>query len=75
MVTNPPKRQAPKPQRSAIRWPLDSDPSIHWHRATSYLPCSSAGNDCKYIHTAPNTSSIIQPKYFHDVASLSWWLA
>ena len=30
MATNPPKRQAPKPQRSVIRWLLDSDPSIRW---------------------------------------------
>ncbi len=30
MATNPPKRQAPKLQRSAIRWLLDSDPSIRW---------------------------------------------
>ena len=30
MVTNSPKRQAPKPKRSAIRWLLDSDPSIRW---------------------------------------------
>ena len=30
MVTSPPKRQAPKPNRSVIRWLLDSDPSIRW---------------------------------------------
>src|SRR3954468_14240430 len=30
MATNPPKRQAPKPQRSVIRWLLDSDPAIRW---------------------------------------------
>jgi hypothetical protein len=30
MTTNPPKRQAPKLQRSVIRWLLDSDPSIRW---------------------------------------------
>ena len=30
MATNPPKRQAPKPNRSVIRWLLDSDPSIRW---------------------------------------------
>ena len=30
MATNPPKRQAPKPKRSIIRWLLDSDPSISW---------------------------------------------
>jgi hypothetical protein len=30
MATNPPKRQAPKIQRSVIRWLLDSDPSIRW---------------------------------------------
>src|SRR5213594_1155884 len=30
MATNPPKRQAPKLQRSVIRWLLDSDPSIRW---------------------------------------------
>ena len=30
MATNPPKRQAPKPKRSVIRWLLDSDPSISW---------------------------------------------
>jgi hypothetical protein len=30
MTTNPPKRQAPKPKSSAIRWLLDSDPSIRW---------------------------------------------
>ncbi len=30
MATNPPKRQAPKPERSVIRWLLDSDPSIRW---------------------------------------------
>jgi hypothetical protein len=30
MATNPPKRQASKPNRSVIRWLLDSDPSIRW---------------------------------------------
>ena len=30
MATNPPKRQAPKPKSSVIRWLLDSDPSIRW---------------------------------------------
>ncbi len=30
MATKPPKRQAPKLQRSVIRWLLDSDPSIRW---------------------------------------------
>jgi hypothetical protein len=30
MATNPPKRQAPKPNRSVIQWLLDSDPSIGW---------------------------------------------
>jgi len=30
MAINPPKRQAPKPKRSIIRWLLDSDPSIRW---------------------------------------------
>ncbi|MBI3244391.1 MAG: hypothetical protein HYZ49_19100 [Chloroflexi bacterium] len=30
MATNPPKRQAPKPKTSVIRWLLDSDPSIRW---------------------------------------------
>ena len=30
MATIPPKRQAPKLQRSVTRWLLDSDPSIHW---------------------------------------------
>ena len=30
MATHPPKRQAPKPKRSVIRWLLDSDPSIRW---------------------------------------------
>jgi hypothetical protein len=30
MATNPPKRQVPKPDRSVIRWLLDSDPSIRW---------------------------------------------
>src|SRR5215475_6624893 len=30
MATNPPKLQAPKPNRSVIRWLLDSDPSICW---------------------------------------------
>src|ERR671917_2311658 len=30
MATNPPKRQAPKPNRSVLRWLLDSDPSIRW---------------------------------------------
>jgi hypothetical protein len=30
MATNPPKRPAPKPDRSVIRWLLDSDPSIRW---------------------------------------------
>src|SRR5215216_3724934 len=30
MTTNPPKRQAPKPNRSVIQWLLDSDPSIRW---------------------------------------------
>lgn len=30
MATNLPKRQAPKPNRSVIKWLLDSDPSIRW---------------------------------------------
>jgi hypothetical protein len=30
MATNLPKRQGPKPNRSVIRWLLDSDPSIRW---------------------------------------------
>jgi hypothetical protein len=30
MAINPPKRQAPKPNRSVIQWLLDSDPSIRW---------------------------------------------
>ncbi|RPI25539.1 MAG: hypothetical protein EHM70_19945, partial [Chloroflexota bacterium] len=30
MATNPPKRQAPKPDRSVIRWLLDSDPAVRW---------------------------------------------
>jgi hypothetical protein len=30
MATNPPKRQALKPNRSVIRWLLNSDPSIRW---------------------------------------------
>jgi hypothetical protein len=30
MATNPPKRQAPQPNRSVIQWLLDSDPSIRW---------------------------------------------
>jgi len=30
MATNPPKRHAPKPNRSVIQWLLDSDPSIRW---------------------------------------------
>jgi hypothetical protein len=30
MATNPPKRQAPKPNSSVIQWLLDSDPSIRW---------------------------------------------
>ena len=30
MANNPPKRQAPKPNRSVIQWLLDSDPSIRW---------------------------------------------
>lgn len=30
MATNPPKQQAPKPKHSAIRWLLDSDPSVRW---------------------------------------------
>src|SRR5512139_1037332 len=30
MVTNPPKRQIPKPEESVIEWLLDSDPSIRW---------------------------------------------
>ena len=30
MTTNPPKRQASKPEKSVIQWLLDSDPSIRW---------------------------------------------
>jgi hypothetical protein len=30
MATHPPKRRAPEPDRSAMRWLLDSDPSIRW---------------------------------------------
>jgi hypothetical protein len=30
MTTNPPPWQAPRPESSAIRWLLDSDPSIRW---------------------------------------------
>src|SRR2546426_10244607 len=40
MAINPPKRQAPKPERSVIRWLLDSDPSIRWQvmRDLTYEP-------------------------------------
>ena len=31
MTTNPPKRQAPKPNSSVILWLLDSDPSSRWN--------------------------------------------
>ncbi len=30
MATNPPKRQAPKPNTAVLQWLLDSDPSIRW---------------------------------------------
>ena len=30
MGPNPPKRQAPKLERSVMRWLLESDPSIRW---------------------------------------------
>ena len=30
MAINPPKQQAPKPEKSVIQWLLDSDPSIRW---------------------------------------------
>mgnify|MGYP000303249094 CR=1 FL=1 len=30
MAPNPPKRQAPQPKSSVIRWLLDSDPAIRW---------------------------------------------
>ena len=30
MATNPPKQQAPKPEKSVLQWLLDSDPSIRW---------------------------------------------
>jgi hypothetical protein len=30
MATNPPRRRAPKPEKSVIAWLLDSDPSIRW---------------------------------------------
>ncbi len=30
MATNPPQRQASKPDKSVIQWLLDSDPSIRW---------------------------------------------
>lgn len=30
MAPNPPKRQAPQPKSSVIRWLLDADPSIRW---------------------------------------------
>src|SRR5512134_2467055 len=30
MAIDPPRRQAPKPERSVIQWLLDSDPSIRW---------------------------------------------
>src|SRR5512134_1704324 len=30
MAIDPPKRQAPKPEKSVIQWLLDSDPSIRW---------------------------------------------
>jgi hypothetical protein len=30
MVTHSPQRQAPKPEKSVIRWLLDSDPAIRW---------------------------------------------
>jgi hypothetical protein len=30
MAINPPKRRAPKLEKSLIRWLLDSDPSIRW---------------------------------------------
>src|SRR6187399_3387455 len=30
MATDPPKRRAPEPESSVLRWLLDSDPSIRW---------------------------------------------
>jgi len=30
MITTPPKRQDPQPEKPVIEWLLDSDPSIRW---------------------------------------------
>src|SRR5574341_30363 len=37
-----------------------------------HLPCGNGGNDCKYIHTAFNSPSVICPKYFHGMKSFRW---
>src|SRR5438045_9604996 len=37
MATNPPKRQAPQPNRSVIQWLLDSDPAIRWQALRDLL--------------------------------------
>jgi hypothetical protein len=41
MATNPPKRQAPKPNRSVIQWLLDSDPSIRWQAMRDLIGASA----------------------------------
>src|SRR6266498_3527350 len=43
MTTNPPKRQAPKPNRSVIQWLLDSDPSIRWQTMRDLMGAPAEG--------------------------------
>ena len=40
MTTHPPSWQTPKPERSAIQWLLDSDPSIRWQAMRDFTDAS-----------------------------------
>ena len=53
MATNPPKREAPKPQSSVIRWLLDSAPSIRWQvmRDLTYAPADEVAAERARVAT------------------------
>jgi hypothetical protein len=54
MMTHPPQRQAPKPERPVIRWLLDSDPSIRWQvmRDLTGAPADEVAAERERVATA-----------------------
>jgi hypothetical protein len=58
MATNPPKRQVPKPNRSVIRWLLDSDPSIRWQALRDLTDASAEEVAAERARVGAEASSI-----------------